>query len=484
MKKYLLIMAVAALALTSCSSDETIAVNQSDAISFRPLVNNLTRTANGAGLKASWETGDVLHVYADYNGAKLFQDDFTKESSGGFNSSTKHYWPTDISSSKKVTFTAFWGAAQKSWTAAGDENKLAAKYTVDNDVTKQMDLLIAKKEVSAKPAAGAGVELNFRHMLSQIAVKVVNNEANMKITVTGVRIGYVSNAGTFTYSGGVTDQNTTDNTNSGGATLVARTDWSTDVATNGTTSQFDQSVTATALTGVTAATSLTDFKPYILMPQQLIAASDYSTRESSGAVTTATAPTLNNAYIALKMAIEETSTSAPLLAEQWCYWPIDTEWKPGYKYTYVVDASQGGYQPTDQDNTTGLDPVFGGSYIWFTPSCTIDAWVDANYGVSMPVARTVSYAFANATNQTIYLNAGENGDFTIILTGLTTGKSLSASATGNFTPSPTVTDNLDGTYTLTGTLSANGPTAVYSVITINNTSDVESMTITIVQPAP
>ena len=113
MKKYLLIMAVAALALTSCSSDETIAVNQGDAISFRPLVNNLTRTANGAGLKASWETGDVLHVYADYYGAKLFQDDFTKESSGGFNSSTKHYWPTDISSTKKVTFTAFWGAAQK-----------------------------------------------------------------------------------------------------------------------------------------------------------------------------------------------------------------------------------------------------------------------------------------------------------------------------------------------------------------------------------
>ena len=481
-------MAVAALALASCSSDETIAVNQGDAISFRPLVNNLTRAANSAGLKSTWDTGDRLYVYADYNGSTLFQDNFDKESSGGFNSATKHYWPTDISSSKKVTFTAFWGADQKTWATTGDENELAAKYTVDNDVTKQMDLLIAKKEISAKPAAGAGVDLNFRHMLSQIAVKVVNNEANMRITVTGVRIGYVSNAGTFKYSGGVTDQNTTDNMNTGGATLIPRTNWTADAASNAATSQFDQDVTATVLTGVTAtAQDLTGFTPYIMMPQELNAATDYSTRESSGAVTTSTAPTLNGAYIALKMAIEDKGTAAPILAEQWCYWPINTKWLPGYKYTYVVDASQGGYQPTDQDDAAGLDPILEGSssYIWFTADCTIDVWVDADYGVSIPVARTASYAFADGTNQTIYLNAGENGDYTIVITGLTTGKTLTASATGNFTPSPAnLTDNLDGTYTLTGTLSANGTTAVNSDITINNATDSESMTITIQQPAP
>ena len=46
MKKILLMMAVAALVLASCSSDETIAVNESDAISFRSLTNNVTRAAD------------------------------------------------------------------------------------------------------------------------------------------------------------------------------------------------------------------------------------------------------------------------------------------------------------------------------------------------------------------------------------------------------------------------------------------------------
>ena len=45
MKKKLLILAVAGLALASCSNDETVAVNESDAISFRPLINNATRHA-------------------------------------------------------------------------------------------------------------------------------------------------------------------------------------------------------------------------------------------------------------------------------------------------------------------------------------------------------------------------------------------------------------------------------------------------------
>ena len=495
MKKKLLFVAVTVLALASCSSDETVAVKQESPISFRPFVEGVTRTANGAGLKTAWETGDKLYVYAAYNGGKLFQDQFVKEATGGFNSTAKHYWPTDMSASKKVTFTAFWGAAQKTWSASNDENQLNAKYTVDNDVTKHMDLLIAKKEVGTKPTAGTGVELNFRHMLSQIAVKVRNTEANMKITVTGVRIGYVAKDGTFIYTGGVTDTETQDGTNSGGATLVARTNWTIaggDAATDAAGFRFDQNVTATVLTGSTAATNLTDFKSYIMMPQELNAADDYSARATNGSVTAD--PTLNGAYIALKMTIEgydpaansgAGATTGTLVAEQWCYWPIGTEWKPGYKYTYTIDAGQGGYQPTDQNNTVGLDPIFGGdAYIWFSPDCTIDYWVDANYVVSMPVARTESYAFANGTTETINLGAGENGDYTFEITDLAAGYNVTAAATNNFTASPTVTDNGNGKVTITGTLLPNGSTSVTSAITITDTNASQSMTINIVQAAP
>ena len=491
MKKKLLFVVVTVLALASCSSDETVAVKQESPISFRPFIEGVTRTANGPGLKETpWETGDKLYVYADFDGGKLFQDEFVKEAAGGFNSTAKHYWPSDISSSKKVTFTAFWGAAQKTWAASGDENQLNAKYTVDNDVTKHMDLLIAKKEVSAKVAP---VGLNFRHMLSQIAVKVRNTEANMKITITGVRIGYAAKAGTFTYSGGVTDTKTVDDKNSGTATLVPRANWTIDAgdyATADAAFRFDQDVTLT-LTGSTIASDFTTgFTPYIMMPQQLSAASAYSADENPGAVTTATDPKLTGAYIALKMAIVDNTTAAPILAEQWCYWPIGTEWKPGYKYTYTIDAGQGGYQPTDQnDDKTTLDPVFDNSaYIWFSPDCTIDVWVaDYAYVPDVPaVERNAEFDFVNNATESISLPAGANGTYTIIIKNLTTGKTLTAtSVDNNFTlDSANLTDNTDGTYTLTGKLKANFVGIKTSTITINNTTDSESMTISIIQAAP
>ena len=381
MKTKYFILAAAAVALAACSSDETVGVNQGEAISFRPVVNGLTRAANGTGLKTEWETGDILYVYADYNSTKYFQDSFTKDGTG-FNSSTKYYWPNDVAT-EPVTFTAFWGAAQK----ANDPDELAAAYTVEDAVASQQDLLFAKKTVSAKPADG-GVELNFRHMLSQIIVNVANDEPNMKVTISGVRVGYVAKTGTFAYSGGVTD---TQETGSKNATLIARTDW-TPTAATAATQLFEQTVSAT-LTSTQSATDLTSYSPWILLPQQLTAASEYTEAESGGAVTSATAPKLNGAYLALKMKIEsldnvtDKNVVGTIVAEQWCYWPIATEWKPGYKYTYTINAGSGGYQPTDQNsNKTDLDPVLKGTFIWFTPTCTIDAWVDEAVNVDSPTS--------------------------------------------------------------------------------------------------
>lgn len=382
-KNNLLILAVAALGFAACTNDETTAVNEklaeSNEISFRPVITGNMRTANGTGLKSSWETGDILYVTAERATSKYFQDQFVYDGNG-FYSSTKYYWPNDLSTNN-MTFTAFWNATQKTYASAGDENSLAADYTVPDAVASQKDLLIAKTTVSSKPTGG-GVTLNFRHMLSQVVVQVANDEPNLKVVVSGVRVGYVAKTGTFTYSGGVTDTQVADATNTAGATLIPRTNW-TPTAATAATQLHEQTVSAT-LTGTTAATSLTSFSSWILMPQQLTAATDYTDRESSGAVTSATAPKLNGAYLALKMTIKSSDDAATIVSEQWCYWPIDTEWLPGYKYTYTINAGSGGYQPTDQNSTAGLDPVLGGTFIWFTPSCTIDTWVERAIGIDDP----------------------------------------------------------------------------------------------------
>jgi hypothetical protein len=374
MKTKLLILAIVGLALVSCSNDTITERSQNDVISFRPLLNNTTRAANAAGLKSAWEAGDKLYVYADYKNGKFFQDEFVKDGTG-FNSSNKYYWPKDLSTNN-VTFTAFWGAAQKTWETAGDENKLNAAYEVDASVANQMDLLFAKKTVDTKPTGG--VVMNFRHLLSQVIVKVANDQAGLNIIISGVKIGYVSKSGTFSYTGTSTD---TQETGSKNATLIARTDWGLTAAA--AANVYEQNATAT-LDGSVPSESLTGFTSWILMPQLLSPATDYTERATSGAVTTATPPTLNGAYIALKMEVKTKGTSVVVVPEQWCYWPINTEWKPGYKYTYTVNVGSGGYQPTDQNNTAGLDPVIDDLVIWFSPSCTIDTWVDEAVPVTVP----------------------------------------------------------------------------------------------------
>lgn len=488
MKKKLLFVVAAVLALGSCSSDETIVSKpDADVISFRPLVNGVMRTANGAGLKTAWETDDKLYVFAEYNSGKLLQAEFTKDATG-FNSTNKYYWPNDVSNTKPVTFTAFWGAAQKTYSSSGDENQLSTTYTVDDDVDNQMDLLFAKKKMEAKPTGGAGVVLNFRHMLSQIAVKVANDQPNLKITISGVRIGFLNKKGTFTYnttkSGSTTDTHVADATNTAGATLIDKDDWTkTDNSDKKASYYYDQTLSAT-LPGATAQNLTT--KSWILMPQVLTAATGYNTSGDDD-------EKLNGAYIALKMAINDKDTNAEIAPEQWCCWPIGTTWKPGYRYTYTINAGSGGYMETDPDDDGEFNPVLGQAVIWFMPTCTIDEWVDENYGLSTPIARTASCAFGS--NQIISLDPGANGTYTITISGLTESHHVTASATGNFTSSPTVSDAgvvpASGIVTITGTLSANTTAAASSVITIthdngtdSDTSDDQSMTITINQAAP
>lgn len=495
MKKILLMMAVAALVLASCSSDETIAVNQGDAINFRPLVNGVTRTANGTGVKSAWETGDKLYVTAQRGLTKFFQDEFVKEATG-FNSTNKYYWPNDISTTP-ITFAAFWGAAYKyPWAANGDGLKLASAYTVPAAAADQMDLLFALKTVNAKPSDG-GVTLNFRHMLSQIVVKVANDQDNLKVTVSGVRIGFLNKTGEFAYnttnSGSNTDNQVIVATNPPSQTLIARTDWTlTDSPDASYLFEQDLSANPTVLTGTTAsATALTDFSSWIMLPQELTLATGYSTARTNGPKGD-TDYELNGAYIALKMAIVDKSSSTPILAEQWCYWPIGTTWNPGYRYTYTVNVGSGGYQPTDQNNfKDDLDPVTGNSVIWFKPDCTIDTWVDENYGLSAPIARSASYAFSNGTTKTIYLDAGANGSYDITISGLTAGHTVTVTGTENFT-APAVDPGTGGTGTvptngtvrIVGALRPNTTATATSVITFTDTSASESMTINIVQAAP
>jgi hypothetical protein len=246
-----------------------------------------------------------------------------------------------------------------------------------------MDVMVAKKEVTAKVTP---VVLNFRHALSQIVVNVKNTNANLDFDITGVRIGYVSTTGDFTYSGGTTDTQEADEHTSATNTLVDDDDWTPAAVTDAKTNKYDQSSTGT-ITAAQSATALTSFNSWLLIPQTKSAFTAYT---SGTQVTPASAdPVVNGSYIALKLTIYNYNGSArsnKLVAEQWCYWPCSFDWDPGYKYTYTVDLAGGGYQPGNVDvaEATTLDKVLG-DVIVFSPSCTIDYWVTPTAeGVTMP----------------------------------------------------------------------------------------------------
>lgn len=286
-----------------------------------------------------------------------------------------------------VTFNVVYGATTNDGTA----NKQTAAGTVAHaphtTATSQTDMLFAKHKSITKEVP---VLLNFRHALSQIVVQAKNTNPNLKVSITGVRIGYVAQSGTLTYTGGVTDtkQAETDGSVTSGVTLISQSNWGNTSPTSADANKYDQTgLTVTELIGNTsdAAHGITNFSNWMLLPQNMIAHTvnagdgvsyEYASAAQAGSATGA--PDLSGSYIALYMKIENYVNGAvngELVGYQWCYWPITTNWNPGYKYTYVIDTAAGGYQPQDLDTDKKYDPVLEGSEIKFSVSCTIDEWV-------------------------------------------------------------------------------------------------------------
>lgn len=203
-------------------------------------------------------------------------------------------------------------------------------YIPNAAAASQEDILVAKHTSATKEAK---VPLNFRHALSQIVVKAKNTNPSLKVTITGVRIGYIKTASTsFTYSGDATDTRELGTANN--AANVAQSDWKlVDFAETPTTTtandyKYDQDVTTLALIGNTADTDhdLTGTTSWLLLPQNMTDADGKYATQKTGTKGTAN-PDLAGAYLALKMTIENyngASATGTIVSEQWCYWYITT----------------------------------------------------------------------------------------------------------------------------------------------------------------
>lgn len=334
MKKTMLLAGVAALALTSCSKDDTVDLNRGEAISFRPAMTRATETTN-ANLNSITVSGFL-------NGALFINKEvYSRGSDDVFTSATEYYWPGDDT---PVTFYAYSPAAPGGTVTLTADSKELSDFSPASDISSQVDFITSTGTGRKSVNENTGLALNFGHRLAQIEVRAKTDNTAYTYKVTGVRIGRPVSTGSFNFD---------------------NTAW-----TLGTTkADYETTYTNAVTLGSTAQNVMGDSGNAMLIPQQL-----------TGWNPTADAPnTAEGAYISVRLQIATAETGVqvyPFPSNGECEWAavgINDNWEPGHRYVYTLDLTHGaGY--VDPKNPDPGTPVLGGP-IKFTVS--VEPWVES-----------------------------------------------------------------------------------------------------------
>ena len=343
-------MAMTAMLIASCSSDDVVSTNTGRAIDFRTSVGTRGSETTTDNIDKFWVTA------IDGNNANYFsKQEFTKDGAF-FTSSPLYYWPAGT-----LNFFAY----------SPSETDLGATVTIDKDTKNLADFSPAteianQKDFVTATASGTraanetnGVELAFEHRLSQIEIKAKNTNTGYIYKVVGVRIGKPVSKGTFAFD-----------TKKWTLTTTEKTNYAVEYAT-----------TPRTLTENAATMMGTANDNAMLLPQQLVAWTPETDK----------ANTNKGAYIALKIQITTKDGARVYPAKgdyDWAAVAIDTNWAAGKKYVYTLDFSNGAGkvdpekpQPVDPTDPFKLGEDILGKPIKFT--VTVTPWAPADQPVEM-----------------------------------------------------------------------------------------------------
>lgn len=264
-------------------------------------------------------------------------------------------------------------------TQLSTSNGVVLQYiSPDLDISKQIDLITAATTGSKDLNESTGVELNFKHKLSQIAIQAKNDpdKSNFTYYVKGVKIARIKSMGDFNLTSDEWDV------------------WDDEFADY--TINLDQPIELNEY-----AQDIMDYDvngSAMLIPQTL-GVWDPTTDQTNEK---------NGAYIAVKICVTTAAGTQVFPTETgkyaWVAVPLAYEsnedaWLPGCKYTYILDFSFGAglIEPVagDERGGTSTDPdlaenpgecgenVLGGS-IKFTANLT--PWDESHDNAYTPVA--------------------------------------------------------------------------------------------------
>lgn len=350
MKKQIMFMAMTAMLIASCSSDDVVSTNTGRAIDFRTSVGTRGTETTTDNITKFWVTA------IDEAGANYFsKQEFTKDGEF-FTSSPVYYWPAGT-----LNFFAY----------SPSETDLGATVTIDKDTKNLADFSPAteianQKDFVTATASGTraanetnGVELTFAHQLSQIEIKAKNTNTGYIYKVVGVRIGKPVSKGTFTFD-----------TNKWTLTTTEKTNYAVEYATTPRTLAAD----AATMMGTANDNAM-------LLPQQLVAWTPETDKVNTN----------KGAYIALKIQITTKDGARVYPAKgdyDWAAVAIGTNWEAGKKYVYTLDFSNGAgkVDPEKPQPVDPTDPFKPGEDILGKPikfTVIVTPWAPADQPVEM-----------------------------------------------------------------------------------------------------
>lgn len=395
MKKIFFMMGCSALVLSSCSQEDVLGINNSrhdeNAIAFRVRSAKLSRSAEFStdnltdfmvyGFKGDPDAGETVSPFFNTTGDPVKFSRIEEDGVYIFTSNPTYYYPADGSA---ITMAAYAPSTLTGFTT-DLYGGLKKNFTVDADMTKQIDLICAEG-VTFGHEDGIQ-ELTFQHTLTKVFVsEVLNDNPDFKYEIIGVKFGNIHNSGNFEYKGQRFVERSEDDQNEvfgsdgyiadGGGKIF----WKPAGEPTAEFSYiFDEPVIVdqdnkrpTIMTGDDTAENASGKQSFMMVPQQLSA--DF-VNEQGTALDTGTFQD-GIAYIAFLVRITNTVTNDVVypyaegvenisetidgVTYAWAAFPVCSLWVPGNYVDYFVDFTKGpGFVAPGADEALEYQPILG-----------------------------------------------------------------------------------------------------------------------------
>lgn len=376
MKKNFFLAAVVLAAMSSCSKDEVVEVNNGNAIAFRASLDR----AISRGSETDLNNLQAFKVTAIGNDKNYFTNLVVNSSDGGhtWQTASTYYWP-----SFGLSFFAY--APQDIGSGAVSVDNSAKKITgfsPSQTVSEQKDLVIAYNKGDRLKNEKPGVALNFKHALSQIEVKAKCMNSNIKVEVLGVKVMNVAGTADFIFP----EDKPTDSSYE-----LSQGQWTNAKGTQGYLIKGTTPVTLTS----NAQSIMMDAGNFMLIPQIL---TKWDGTAASGGAYLSVLCRISSVDGDNEVLLYPLATSTDNKNGKYglSAVAIDTNWLPGKKYTYTLtfcgsDSGAGRIDPNPNSSDPTIDPTpvsggNGGDLILGAPikfTVTVDNWTQVPVDVNM-----------------------------------------------------------------------------------------------------